>query len=112
MLKPDDGGGQPARRLIEHGRVEVGRDNLGVGQGAMQFFGDDASAGGRFKYPPRPPGSRPFGDQPGVGGEDQRYHILVVDRGDRAGENRIRRCHHSLHLCPALSRNGPASPRV
>ncbi len=52
-----------ARSFVEHGLVEVGRDDVGVGKRAVQRLGDDAGARRRFEDTRGPELLCPLSDQ-------------------------------------------------
>ena len=73
--------------MIDHGLVEVGGDDLdGRRQLLDQGLGHDPAAGGGFQQRPSLQIGQPLAELAGIGREQQRAEIAVIQRRDRPGE--------------------------
>lgn len=85
----------PFPRDIDHGLIEVGRDDLGVGQRLVECFGKDSGSGGCFEDFSRRPLTGTAGEFVRIGLKDERNHQPVVVLRYRAREPKL----HPLHEC-------------
>ena len=106
-------GHMPGRELrdgeVQHGLVEVGGGDRRRRQGRGQRPGHDTGAGGDLQQPAGGQGLGAGRQILGIGLEEQRDHVALIERGNRAGEGPVVLLRHrKLPLCCGALGRGAA----